>query len=128
MNWRCMKVIHTEEKPFACTKCDKTFKLNGELKMHGRTHTGEKPFDCSECEKAYTQNVHLKSHEMIHTGEKSFACSKCDKTFKLNGELKTHESYLHLRKAVCMLQKWQDIQTKWWIEDAWKLHTQDRSH
>ena len=64
-------MIYKRELPIACSKCDKTFKLNGDLKMHERTHTREKPFDCSECDKAYTQNVHLKSHEMIHTGEKS---------------------------------------------------------
>ena len=30
------------ENPFACSKCDKAFKQNGDFTKHKRTHTGEK--------------------------------------------------------------------------------------
>ena len=41
---------HTEEKPFACTKCEERFTTSAELQVHEKTHTEEKPFKCPKCE------------------------------------------------------------------------------
>ena len=47
------------------------------MKTHESIHTDEKPFSCSKCEKKFNQSQYLKTHEIIHTDEKPFSCSNC---------------------------------------------------
>ena len=77
------KRIHTDERPYSCSKCDYKCSTWSSLKTHVRIHTGEKPFRCSKCDKAFTESGKLKKHERIHTDERPFSCSTCVKKFKL---------------------------------------------
>ena len=75
------EIIHTDEKSFSRSKCEKKFSSSGNLSTHERFHTDEKPFNCSQCERKLSQSQHLKTHERIHTDEKPFSCLKCEKKF-----------------------------------------------
>ncbi|XP_023028530.1 uncharacterized protein [Leptinotarsa decemlineata] len=79
--------LHTGEKPFQCKICSKSFVRNNRLKIH----TGEKPFQCKFCSKSFIQESNLKYHEKIHTAEKPFQCKICSKSFAKPSALKDHE-------------------------------------
>ena len=57
----------------------------GPLKELWETKTGEKPFKCSKCDKSFSKSDLLKNYERTKTGEKPFKCSKCDKSLTHTG-------------------------------------------
>ena len=122
------KSTHTEEKPFPCTYCMKSFKKRyylqmhkkvhtGEgflcklcgksfslainLKMHERLHTGDKPFSCRHCDQTFSQKINAQGHERTHTGEKPFSCEYCDKRFSRKDTLKNHRRRHTEEKPKC---------------------------
>ncbi|KAJ8362672.1 hypothetical protein SKAU_G00115030, partial [Synaphobranchus kaupii] len=82
--------IHTGEKPYKCTLCEKLFTRKPDLNIHLRIHTGEKPHKCCQCGKSFSTKSHLNCHLRIHTGEKPYNCKHCEKCFNTNFSLKTH--------------------------------------
>ena len=68
--------IHSGEKQFACSDCDKTFETSGDFKVHHRIHIGEKPFGCSDCNKTFKRRNDLHMHRRIHTGENAVRLSR----------------------------------------------------
>lgn len=60
------KLVHSGDKPHACTVCDKKFALRGNLTVHLRTHTDITPFQCNLCTKKFTDSKGLKRHYQVH--------------------------------------------------------------
>ncbi|XP_078793554.1 uncharacterized protein LOC105355401 [Oryzias latipes] len=81
---------HTGRKPLSCKECNKSYRDTCSLRVHMRTHTGERPFSCKHCGKTFTMKGNLKIHIRTHTGEKPFECGECGKCFRHRSHLRTH--------------------------------------
>ena len=46
--------VRTQQKPYGCPLCTKSFSSKQELKIHTRAHTGEKPHTCRQCSKSFS--------------------------------------------------------------------------
>ena len=95
LSYHLMKV-HTGQRPFPCTECEKAFILRGDLNYHmKKVHTGERPFPCSLCDESFILKNHLDYHmKKVHTGER-YTCGTCNKSFVLERNLKYHNMNLH---------------------------------
>ncbi|XP_002137946.4 zinc finger protein 568-like [Drosophila pseudoobscura] len=87
--------VHTGERPFECTYCEKKYTRKIHLDEHNRIHTGERPYGCLTCGKKFIRKYSLVKHIRAHTGEGLFDCSQCDKKYRDNYALKHHFRNIH---------------------------------
>lgn len=63
-----------------------------------KLHTGDKRYQCSICQKAFVRSTQKKSHEEVHTGEKSFFYTLCQKRFTNKSNLNVHLQRNHIKE------------------------------
>ncbi|XP_055307489.1 oocyte zinc finger protein XlCOF28-like, partial [Sitodiplosis mosellana] len=106
-NLKTHMLKHTGDKPFPCTKVEKSGEANsfGSKQKPAQDKTNEKRHKCSLCEYQTSDKRNLKRHVLKHTGEKPFPCCVCQKRFStkqhLRSHMKTHVDELPFRCEVC---------------------------
>ena len=75
-------------RPYWCNVCHKRFARRRYLNIHERMHSEEKTFQCTDCEKHYSSQSTLGRHMNIHRAE--YMCRECGKCFQSGSELAVH--------------------------------------
>lgn len=94
---------HTNDRPFKCPDCDKTYLEEKHLRQHIKgSHSQERQYVCSECDKAFLTATRLRRHAAVHEGQDRFRCrgydERCTKTFRKHQTLQRHIRVDHLHQ------------------------------
>jgi hypothetical protein len=99
-----VKLLHADERKFACDICQFRFPTNTVMKEHKRRlHSGKK-FVCNLCPKNFATASELKTHQLSHNEDKNFECDICHKKFKHPNGIDRHKRRVHdgERSYVCV--------------------------
>ncbi|XP_018348345.1 PREDICTED: zinc finger protein 708-like [Trachymyrmex septentrionalis] len=90
------KEVHTENKPYKCGTCDRTFKHKCSMRRHEISHTEIKPYHCEFCKRSFTRKENLKIHiEVKHKLDKNYKCNVCKEIFTTYERLENHTKKRH---------------------------------
>ena len=119
--------IHTGEKPYKCSFCDKKYRDCHQLTLHELGHKGMLPqcnvcggryaslsahmlthstdnfvHVCSTCNKAFRKAYSLKEHMKTHSNERPYTCAHCGALFRSSTHVKKHMvTHTKERKHMC---------------------------
>jgi len=83
--------VHTRDKPYKCSLCDRSFSDSSNLQSHKRhVCSNRKTYHYPYCGKLFKTNTKLQLHTRIHTGAKPYSCRHCPERFTWRDQLKTH--------------------------------------
>ncbi|PFX15299.1 Zinc finger protein 527 [Stylophora pistillata] len=82
--------VHSGEKPYKCSECNKCFRQGSTLNRHKKIHTGEKPHQCEVCGKCFSEKKGRDVHKRTHICKQPFYCSKCHQYFMRRASLLRH--------------------------------------
>ena len=90
------EMVHTDERPFKCDFCEKSFRRKNECSSHMKNvHIKKNRPECETCGKSFASLSSLKKHKISHIFVKPFTCDYCPKGFGSNYSLRRHIEMVH---------------------------------
>jgi len=89
---------HINRRAYVCSKCDKRYATNWQLKEHMRSCQsvdGTKPYVCSKCNASFTLRWNMLRHERLHGNVLVHACPFCSKVFRQKYNVLQHVRRMH---------------------------------
>lgn len=121
----------------SCPICN-NYKSNSELRMvsHMAIHSDEKPFICSFCGKSFKQLNQLRNHEIYHKNPDEIPdfltkkkCEQCERFFANSKSLKKHIKFVHdkFKPFICNICGYQSSR-KEILQSHHRQHTGDKPY
>lgn len=100
----CHKKLH-EGRQYVCDVCNKRFTTKGGMMTHRAIHFDNKPYLCDWCGFSTKHQSHLISHRKLHTGEvKRCTFPNCNYTTPKTGHMTQHMNcHLNIRNHICQV-------------------------
>ncbi|XP_043922385.1 zinc finger protein 182-like [Protopterus annectens] len=92
--------VHTGQKSYKCTTCDKSFVYRGRMLNH-QTHCGQKSYKCTTCDKSFMRKNQLTHHQKMHSEQESYKCAACDKSFIYKSKMLNHQIHCGQQPYKC---------------------------
>ncbi|XP_049784323.1 zinc finger protein 250-like isoform X1 [Schistocerca cancellata] len=80
----------SEQFPFECSTCGKTFQKIGEMAQHSAIHENVRQHKCQLCGKRFNRRGNMLVHLRRHQTANNFTCKICMETFDTFGEMLSH--------------------------------------
>nr|KAG5708031.1 hypothetical protein BaRGS_025169 [Batillaria attramentaria] len=110
---------------YSCTVCEKVFKTLSHMRLHCLVHTDVKPFKCSKCQYATNSKGNLYTHMRKHTGQ-YYNCKHCDFRTVNKSHLVEHEATHDKTRHPCALCQRDYATSKSLINHVRKYHSNSR--
>ena len=83
--------VKREKRKVECSDCGAFYASKAVLKSHkASVHSHETPYKCEKCDKSFKLSNNLRLHMVRHSNERSFPCTSCNHWFKRKSEVDKH--------------------------------------